>query len=176
MTLARADFNKLVHIENSVEEERSWHFLHVDPEVLLLGNWYRPGATLHDGFECLTAELAKHTEDATGIILTGDLNIHHARWLRHSNGNSIQGADLRVVCENFGLQQLVQEPTCYEYLLDLFLTDVAGSKVRVGPSIADHNFLFVSWLCNRFRLAIYTVTFQYFSSRFAYFAFGICGY
>ena len=54
------------------------------------------------------------------------------------------GADLKDVCENFGLQQLVREPTCYEYLLDLFLTDVAGAKVRVGPSIADHNFLLAS--------------------------------
>jgi hypothetical protein len=29
-------------------------------------------------------------------------------------------------------------------LLDLFLTDVAGAKVRVGPSIADHNSLLAS--------------------------------
>ena len=29
-------------------------------------------------------------------------------------------------------------------MLDLFLTDVAGSKVRVGPGIADHNFLLAS--------------------------------
>ena len=78
------------------------------------------------------------------LFTAGDINIHHARWLRHSNENSIQGADLKVVCENFGLQQLVQEPTRYEYLLDLFLTDVAGAKVRVGPSIADHNCLFAS--------------------------------
>jgi len=42
------------------------------------------------------------------------------------------------------LQQLVREPTRYEYLLDLFLTDVAGAKVRVGPIIADHNFLLAS--------------------------------
>ena len=144
LTLSRSDYNKLVHIEDSLEEERSWHYLHVEPEILLLGNWYRPGATEHDGFACLQAELAKHTQEATGIILTGDFNIHHARWLRHSNGNSIQGADLKIVSENFGLQQLVREPTRNEYLLDLFLTDVAGAKVCVGPCIADHNFLLAS--------------------------------
>ena len=97
----RDDFNKSVHVENSITEERSWHFLHVEPEILLVGNWYRPGATVHDSFVGLQTDLTKFMPDVTGIIVTGDLNIHHARWLRHSNGNSIQGADLKVVCDNF---------------------------------------------------------------------------
>ena len=49
LTLARRDFNKLAHIENSVSDERSWHFLSLDPEIILVRNWYRPGATVHDG-------------------------------------------------------------------------------------------------------------------------------
>ena len=80
----------------------------------------------------------------TGVIFTGDLNIHHAKWLRHSNGNTVQGADLKIVCDNFGLQQMVREPTRNQYLLDLYLTDVPGTKMTVGPSIADHCFLLAS--------------------------------
>ena len=38
LTLARSDFNRLAHIGNSSSEERSWHFLHMDSEILLLGN------------------------------------------------------------------------------------------------------------------------------------------
>ena len=38
MTLARNDFNQLVHIENSKVEERSWHYLNVGVENLLVGN------------------------------------------------------------------------------------------------------------------------------------------
>ena len=77
-----------------------------------------------------------------GISLsTGDLNIYHARWLRHSNGNSIQGADLKVVCDNFCLQQLVRDPTREQYLLDLYLTDIPATKSKVGPYIADHRML-----------------------------------
>jgi len=141
LTLARSDFNRLVHIENSKVKKRSWHFLHMDPEILLLGNWYRPGATEHDAYAALQEEMGAHVLEATGIILSGDLNVHHARWLRFSNGNTVQGSDLKTVCDNLGLQQLVNEPTRQEYLLDLYLTDVAGTKVRVGSYVADHKYL-----------------------------------
>ena len=40
LTLVRNDLNRLVFIGDSATEERSWHFLHADPEVLLVGNWY----------------------------------------------------------------------------------------------------------------------------------------
>ena len=104
MTLSRCDFNKIVHIENNENEERAWHFIHLDPEIILLGNWYRPGATCHDNFEGLDADLQRLTPEATSVILTGDLNVHHSKWLRFSNGNTAVGADLRIISENFGLQ------------------------------------------------------------------------
>ena len=72
--------------------------------------------------------------------MAGDLNIHHARWLRFSNGNSRQGADLKILCDNLGLQQMTKEPTRQQYLLDLSLTDIPGTKVKVGCYIADHKF------------------------------------
>ena len=126
--MARHDFNRLVHIENSGYDERSWHYLHIEPETVLLGNWYRPGATIHDGYVNLISEIEKHSTESTGIILSGDLNIQHARWLRHSNGNSIQAAELKALCDNLGLQQLVGEPTRQQYLLDLYLSDVFGHQ------------------------------------------------
>ena len=97
LTLSRNDFNDLVHIEDANEEERSWHYLHIDPEVILLANWYRPGSATHDGFESYTADLHRLCPEATGIIVTGDLNIHHERWLRYSNANTSIGADLRII-------------------------------------------------------------------------------
>ena len=60
LILQRQDFNGLVHIKNCVEEERSWHFLKVGVETVLLANWYRPGATDHDGFVRLHAEVAEY--------------------------------------------------------------------------------------------------------------------
>ena len=38
LSLPRADFGNLVCFENSVDDERSWHFLYLDPEVMLIGN------------------------------------------------------------------------------------------------------------------------------------------
>ena len=110
-------------------------------KVLLIGNWYRPGATVHDGHAALQAEVAKLAEYVTGMILAGDCNIHLARWLRYSNDNSTQGADLKIVCDNLGLQQLVRELTRQQYLLDLFLTNVAGTKVGVGVLYCRPRFL-----------------------------------
>lgn len=74
-------------------------------------------------------------------ILTGDLNIHHAERLKFSNGNSVQGTDLKILADNLGLQQIVKESTRQQYLLDLFVTDVAGVKMQVDAYIADHKFL-----------------------------------
>ena len=43
-----------------------------------------------------------------------------------------------------GLQQLTREPTRLQYTLDLVLTDIPGSEVKVGPYIADHKLLMAS--------------------------------
>ena len=38
LTLQRNDFNGLVHIANTKDEERSWHFLKVGVDTILIGN------------------------------------------------------------------------------------------------------------------------------------------
>jgi hypothetical protein len=138
LTLQREDFNCMVHIRDCENEERSLHFLRLDSETLLIANWYRPPDTPNDGFSKLTAELKEFSDQVSGIIIAGDLNIHHRKWLRYSNGNSQVGADLKSVCDQFGLWQAVKEPTRQQYLLDLVLLDIHGSKVSVVNYIADH--------------------------------------
>ena len=138
LTLRRSDFNCIVHIVDVENEERSWHFLKVGVDTILLGNWYRPGSTVHDGFSALYAEMAHYFEQVSGILLIGDLNIHHQRWLRFSNANTSIGAEMKCFCDFHGLVQLVREPTRGEYLLDLAITDMPRSKVTVLPKIADH--------------------------------------
>ena len=53
LTLRRDDFNRLVHIQNSDIEERSWHFLRAQLETILLINWYRSPSVIPDGCEQL---------------------------------------------------------------------------------------------------------------------------
>ena len=73
----------------------------------------------------------------------GDMNIHHRRWLRHSNDNTSLGAQLKEVCDDHALRQLIREPTRGQYLLDLVLTDIETCKAELTPSIADHRGLLV---------------------------------
>ena len=143
MTFQRQDFNGLVHIKNCEQEERSWHFLKVGIETVLLANWYRPGATDHDGFVWLHAEIAEYFQECSGVLMAGDLNVHHKKWLRYSNDNTTVGTDLKAFCDFHGMSQLVREPTRNEYLLDLVITDICKCSVNVLPCIADHNALLV---------------------------------
>ena len=141
LTLRTEEESLLTAVQISIVLHISWHYLNLEPEIILLGNWYRPGAIPHDGHAALEAELSEFAGQFTGLILTGDLNIHHACWLRHSNGNSVQGADLKNLCDAYGMVQCVSEPTREQYLLVLFLTDLSDCKVNGGSSIADHKFL-----------------------------------
>ena len=75
LILQRDDFNALVHIKDCDEEERSWHFLNLGIETFLIANWYRPGASTHDGFVRLYAEVSEHFQQCSGILIAGDLNI-----------------------------------------------------------------------------------------------------
>ena len=102
LTLRRDDFNCLVHIQNSESEERSWHFLRVQLETILLINWYRSPSVIHDNFEQLYTEMSSFFHDATGVIMIGDLNIHHKKWLRFSNADTTMGTELKTFCDFHG--------------------------------------------------------------------------
>ena len=138
LTLQRNDFNGLVHICNTSDEERAWHFLKLGVDTILVANWYRPGASIHDGFSTLYAEMSEYFTQVSGIVIIGDLNIHHKRWLIHSSENTAIGAELKIFCDFHGLFQVVREPTRNDYLLDLAITDITGSSATVLPKIADH--------------------------------------
>ena len=81
LTLQRSDFNGLVHIANAPKEKRSWHFLKLGIETILLANWYRPGASDFDDFSDLYSEISEYFTQLSAVLLIGDLNIHHQRWL-----------------------------------------------------------------------------------------------
>ena len=136
-----------VHLEISVEAERSWLALHTDVGPLLVGNWYRPPDGLATEVSSLAAELEKLCDDYVGVILCGDMNIHHERWLRHSNANTALGELLYDVSTDFGLRQRVDEPTGYEYLLDLVLSDLGALvSTKVLPAITDHRIVCIKVL------------------------------
>ena len=135
---AKSCFQNIVHDSHSVVAERSWHYLHTDLGPVSIANFYRsPGAddiTIHS----LVEELKVHAEKSVAILLVGDFNIHHRKWLKFSNANSNIGAVFQSIAQEFALLQHVHEPTRGKYLLDLVLSDLPA-KVSVLPMIADHN-------------------------------------
>ena len=99
-----------------------------------------------DGFSDLYEEMGEYFSQVSGVALVGDLNIHHKRWLRFSNDNTRIGAEMKAFCDFHGLFQVVRQPTRYDsisgqtqYMLDLAITDIPGSKAEVLPRIADHH-------------------------------------
>ena len=125
ISLVRDGMTNVVFLKHSEASERSWHALHTDIGIFLLSNWYRPPGASNSTITTFSEELAELSSDAVGCIIMGDMNVHHARWLIHSNGISSEGRLLKELCENHGLIQIVREPTRNQYLLDLYLTDIA---------------------------------------------------
>ena len=119
--------------------ERMWCVLHTHVGPLLLGNWYRPPDEPGDSMDTLVEEIQRLRSDCIGVILIGDINIHHKKWLKHSRDNTALGERLWSICRETGLKQCVRDPTRKNHLLDLVMSDVSEwLKVQVLPEISDH--------------------------------------
>ena len=137
---ARNSISNIALLSYSDSAERMWCILHTNLGAVLIGNWYRAPDARDFSIRTLTEKLSKLRVDlAIGVILAGDVNIHHRKWLRHSRENSAIGELLWNISREEGLKQLVSDPTRGNYLLDIVLADVGEMlKVSVLSSLADH--------------------------------------
>ena len=134
----------IVHASDSEVAERSWHFLHSDQGIVLIGNCYRPPDAAADAIQTLRDEPKEYENKVSGILLVGDFNVHHRKWLRFSNGNTQVGEMMHSICQEFALRQHVQEPTREQYLLDLVLSDLPQTSVKLSHMLADHKAVLVT--------------------------------
>ena len=104
----------------------------------------RPPGREVESITDLRSELLDHGKFALGTTLVGDMNVHERAWLRHSQGSSVEGKELRAVAQYFGMRQFVHEPTRGDNLLDLVLSDLENVSCSVKPKIADHNGVLVT--------------------------------
>ena len=95
----RKHLESMVHVSNSKDAERSWHYLHTDRGIIAIGNCYRPPDAAPIVIESLKNELAAFVGHVVGVILLGDFNIHHRRWLRFSSCNSAIGELMHEMCQ-----------------------------------------------------------------------------
>ena len=123
MAFVRIDIKCVVEAFKSETSERIWHYLHLDIGTYAFANWYRSPSTGEEQIQELDAEMAGLKNEVLGCIVMGDMNIHHRRWLRHSNDNTSLGAQLKEVCDDHALRQLIREPiTQLSLLLPLFFS------------------------------------------------------
>ena len=74
---ARLGFNCVVHVSDSPDAERTCYFLHADCGIILVGNMYRPPDATPIVIESLWDEFGPFFDKVAGVVLLGDLNIHH---------------------------------------------------------------------------------------------------
>ena len=92
-------------------------------------------------------EINRLSTGTVGTVLVGDLNVWHKTWLKFSPANSSDGNLLYDVAQEYGMKQLVKEPT-HEHgnLLDLVLSSVPfAAHTSVTPKVADHNGVLVAF-------------------------------
>ena len=140
VTLVREDVFNVVEIFKAENAERVSCTIHTNLGPVLVNLYRPPDDDAYTSLPTFRNELAALMEDHVGTIVTGDLNIHHRKWLRFSNANTAAGRMLQQICEHANLCQLVNAPTRKEYLLDLVITDlVTLMHVDVSAPIADHS-------------------------------------
>ena len=82
-------------VKDSESSERLWILIHSDLGPYLVGAWYRPPVQGEmETIKSLRAEWEELSQEAVGTILVGDMNIHHKKWLRRSDGNTAEGEKL----------------------------------------------------------------------------------
>ena len=136
---ARSSLTNIALLEYEDGAERMWCALLTNLGTILLGNWYRPPDDDGSSLDGLAAAISRLQGDVIGVLLVGDVNIHHQRWLHHSHSNTAVGERLWNICRDAGLKQLVKEPTRKQYLLDFVLSNIPELvNVTVLPEISDH--------------------------------------
>ena len=116
----------------------------VGSKRILLGAFYRPQTDGSEVIDELHSSLSNIDLSKNQIRLAGDFNLSHIDWENRTNaqGNTKLGLSKQLLdmANDFGLDQVVREPTRGENILDLFFTSNPSlvENVRVVPGMSDH--------------------------------------
>ena len=132
--------SSVAHWFTSEKAERMWHVLMHHIGIVALCNWYRPpGSGDINSIEIFEADMIIYREQCIGMIMVGDINVHHIPWLTFSHSTTPEGIALESICSRHGLDQIVKKPRSGEYLFNLCATNLNNAvKTEVLASITDH--------------------------------------
>ena len=97
----------LVH--KSEGAEGVWCILHTDRGPFLLGALYRPPGSGERSISSFVEEHSKLSDVTMGVLLLGDINVHHKSWLKHSTGTAPEGETMRAAAADMGFKQRVKK-------------------------------------------------------------------
>ena len=121
--------------------ELMWLSVSLQSKKLLIGALYRPPSANNDIIEYLDINTIPKIEEfgAHSVMLVGDFNVHHEDWLGSRNTDSA-GRRMLQIASGLGLDQIVNQPTRGDQILDLVLTDIpASSSTLANVGTSDHN-------------------------------------
>ena len=85
------------------------------------------------------AEWRRLASEHIAIIMVGNLNVHHPRWLRHSAGVFVEGTSLcRFCCVNC-LKQFVKRSDAQRWTFIGFGPLIHQRSVEITHEISDQN-------------------------------------
>ena len=139
----------------SPDLESIWVEVAYNENKMLVGTCYRPPGMLAeqvenflDGISNTFDLLLTANIKVSPVVLLGDFNDRCTSWFSdHTQYNSELGNKLVRLLEAYNLAQLITEPTRYDYLLDLLITDspelfnISGVTEPPDPDL-DHDMIY----------------------------------
>ena len=114
-------------------------FFHTNFGTFDIVNWYRAHRAGDASIISPPAVLTSVRSDAVSLIIAGDVDIYHRKWLGYLHDSTAMADRLWNFCNGEGLKQFVSRLMRGDYLLDTVRYDVYDlAEVAVLPSIADH--------------------------------------
>ena len=119
-------------------------------KTLYVAGYYRPHENdeeSHEEFKLSLEKIAAHPQ--AHLWICGDMNFPGIDWvskdLKPTSRFPLLHQDFLDCLAEYGLQQMVKEPTREENILDLFITNNISkvNKVQVIPGISDHDAVLV---------------------------------
>lgn len=152
MIAVRANIKSLRETELETGGEQVWVKVEIKgTRALLVGGYYRPHVSDIEGLEYFGTSAYRACQYSNANVwISGDFNLPGIDWELNTVKPGSTHVDIQEkfiqYLHDYGLQQMVRDPTREGTILDLFLTNnkTLINKVQTIPGISDHDCVLVT--------------------------------